>query len=197
MKLRFLGAVAGLAFVGVACGGVEGDDETGELAQAHKNQCEEENRKECVKIEADQNITHVFLDFKCDAGDFKVTLETDQFGKVEPKLHENGGPCQDIERDVWFPVPGPDQEAKVCVEFKGNKKSEVEVSYKAGGMCVEDVKDLFDGKKCEKCEEKENNGPKEPKGPKPQLSIPGGDSYKEKRPIDTSYQFPPFPPLPQ
>jgi hypothetical protein len=200
MKLGFVGAVAGLALVGVACGGVEGDEELGELAQAHKNQCEEEDRKECVRIRDNQNITHVFLDFKCDAGDFEVTLETDQFGKVEPMLHENGGPCGEIKRDFWFPVPGPDKEAKVCVEFKGDKKAEVEVSYKAGGMCVEDEKDLFDGKRCEKCEDKKDDGKddgrKDPPGPTPQRSIPGGDAYKQPGGIDTGFQFQ-FPQGPQ
>ncbi len=123
-----------------------------------KNECRE--AKECTRIEDNQNITHVFLNLKCDAGDFRVTLETDQFGRVDvtDRLHDNGGPCGDIERDFWFVVPGPDEEAKVCVIFEENKRSQVKVSYKAGGECVENEDTLFQGEKCEKCEKRQDGG---------------------------------------
>lgn len=212
MKLGHYWAVAGLALVAVACGGPEDGSETGELSQAHENECRDEE-KECVWIEADQNITHVFLDFKCDPGDFKVTLETDQFGKQKPDLHEQGGPCQDIERDFWFPVPGPDQRAKVCVKFK-KKKSEVKVSYKAANVC-EKAGVLFDNERCQKCEDRKGDNKDDwKKGERrdlglgsqiPQHSVPGLPSpggLGDYRPpsgiqIDPDYQFPGLPSSPQ
>ena len=155
MRYGYLGAVAGLAVSMAACGGAEAGDETGELAQAHENeapQCEQ-NRKECTRIEADQNITHVFLNFKCDPGDFRVTVETDQFGEVDvtDRLKDNGGPCNEIDRDFWIEIPGPDDEVKVCIEFE-DEKAQVKVSYKAADVC-EKADVLFEGERCQKCEE--------------------------------------------
>lgn len=155
MKNGALGALAALAMITAACGEAETADGNA-VAQANEeaaNECEQQNQKECVEIEAEHNITHVFLDFACDAGDYEVTVETEQFGNVNVTdwLEDNGGPSQEIDRDFWFVVPGPDKAAKVCVEFAGEEKAEVQVSYKAANV-ASGAGVLFSGGNCEPCE---------------------------------------------
>jgi hypothetical protein len=80
------------------------------------------------------NITHIFIDSPCVSGDgdYEVTVD----GEPVKKLHTNGGPCQSIPRDVWFPLQGNQAEAHVCVTVKGVGPSGVQVGAKAKNDCV-------------------------------------------------------------
>ena len=122
----------------------------------HDNQC---GKKICFDpIERDKNITHIFLDFgKCPVKDFTVLLETESRGweDVTDRLKSNGGPCQELNADYRFEVPGPDKEAKVCIIFHDYVTDDVRIGAKSADECrYEDgdgFSDLERNGDCRKC----------------------------------------------
>jgi hypothetical protein len=159
-------AAAMSALVGFGCGGVEPleEEETSSgaaeqylqeaLGNEHDNQCK---AFKCEEIKRDKNITHVFLDFgKCSKlKDFRVFVFTKSRGKEEvtDRLKKKGGPCQELNADYRFELPGPDHKAKVCVVFK-DYVANVRIGSKAGGECTyEDSCPASkpEPNKCEKC----------------------------------------------
>jgi uncharacterized membrane protein YgcG len=82
------------------------------------------------------NITHVFIDVDAccapDPGDYEVIVD----GQPVTKLHENGGPCQDLARELWFPLQGNQATAEVCLRFHGFVPGHVSVGAKAKDECV-------------------------------------------------------------
>lgn len=163
MTLWKVGAGAGLVLVlalgMAACGDTAGTEALSGLTQAHRQPppdggvCEE--AKECLVIEAGKNISHAFLDFECDPGDFDVVVVTEHFGPrvVTDRLKTDGGPCQDLARDYRFEVQGPDRVAKVCVIFY-EERSEVRIGSKAADACAFEGT-LFPGEDCDPCDDGE------------------------------------------
>jgi hypothetical protein len=103
----------------------------------------------CFHIEADKNISHVFLDFgDCNVGRFKVlarTPFTGEYENVTDRLKTQGGPCQELDMAYRFELRGPDRdnpgdvrEADVCVVFY-DKIPEVRIGAKAGSTCEADT----------------------------------------------------------
>jgi hypothetical protein len=83
------------------------------------------------------NITHIFVDVDApcvnDPSDFYVEVD----GHRVDKLHTHGGPCHGIDRDVWFPLTGNQDEAEVCVYFNGFVPERVSVGAKSKSECVD------------------------------------------------------------
>ncbi|MFT3766423.1 MAG: hypothetical protein QM820_13060 [Minicystis sp.] len=83
------------------------------------------------------NITHIFIDVDAccapDPGDYDVTVD----GQPVTQLHDGGGgPCKELEREVWFPLQGNQASAEVCLQFHGFVPSHVSVGAKAKNECV-------------------------------------------------------------
>lgn len=82
------------------------------------------------------NITHIFIDVDAccapDPGDYEVLVD----GEPVTKLHDAGGPCQELEREVWFPLQGNQSTAEVCLRFHGFVPGHVSVGAKAKEECV-------------------------------------------------------------
>jgi len=82
-----------------------------------------------------KNITHIFVDVAApcvSSASFYVYVD----GELVTNLHDQGGPCQGIARDVWFPLTGNQSTATVCVELDGYTPKSVTVGAKAQGDCV-------------------------------------------------------------
>jgi hypothetical protein len=93
------------------------------------------SRVACFDILTDgPNITHVFVDSGCAAspGDFLVTVD----GVSVTEFHTNGGPCESIPRDVWFPLLGNQDDAFVCVSVQRAGPVGIQVYAKAGDECI-------------------------------------------------------------
>jgi uncharacterized membrane protein YgcG len=92
----------------------------------------------CFQISTNgANITHVFLDVDAccapDPGDYDVLVD----GQPVKVLHDGaGGPCKEIEREVWFPLQGNQATAEVCLQFHGFVPSHVSVGAKSKSECV-------------------------------------------------------------
>jgi len=174
MRTWLLGGLAALGAAGVvACGGSEAEveEELGTIVAGHKNddnknQCSADERERfCERIEADKNITQVFIDLpRCfDERDVEKVVVFDRDNRQVRvysgrELKEVGGPCGEIERDFWFPLQGNQNEAKVCVFFEEDVKKipkDVAISFKAGGTCYED--DEVDGDDCKRCDGKKDD----------------------------------------
>jgi len=84
------------------------------------------------------NITHIFIDSGCGASpsDFQVTIDGEALEYFQTELHTNGGPCESIPRDVWFPLPGDQDEAHICVSVHAAGPEGIQVYAKAGGECI-------------------------------------------------------------
>ncbi len=80
------------------------------------------------------NITHIFIDTGCDASPSEYAITVD--GEPIEKLYTNDGPCEDIPRDVWFPLHTNQDTAHVCVSVQGSGPGEMRVSAKAGNECI-------------------------------------------------------------
>jgi hypothetical protein len=103
-------------------------------------------RPVCFCIEDEQNISEIFIDFGgCDVGRFRVFARTpfyDGFLEFTDELKDVGGPCEELSRDYWFVLPGPDRgepqvvrEAEVCIlMLDGYAKTRV--GYHAGDTCT-------------------------------------------------------------
>jgi hypothetical protein len=112
----------------------------------------------CFQVTADKNITHIFVDanFDCESGADPGILQVTVDGTVIPqsKWHTNGGPCNHgedfIPRDIWFPLPGNQKSAEVCVTTFGMSPSDVSVGAKAAEECLYDTAYGT----CEVCEQK-------------------------------------------
>jgi hypothetical protein len=69
----------------------------------------------CFDLVADfgKKITHILIDsgFGASPSDFLISVEGEPVGK----LHTEGGPCEDIPRDVWFLLESGPETAFVCV----------------------------------------------------------------------------------
>jgi len=124
------------------------------------NQC---GTRACFHIEADKNISHVFLDFgDCDVRRFKVlarTPFTDGYENVTDRLKTQGGPCQELDMAYRFELRGPDRddhddirEADVCVVFY-DKIPEVRIGAKAGSTCEADLSRSASWGKCRQCQQ--------------------------------------------
>lgn len=85
----------------------------------------------CADISADGNITHIFVDTPCSPDQIMVLVD----GVEVSNLHEQGGPCHDIEREVWFPLTGNQQHVTVCVAGCACTASEITIGYKVRGDC--------------------------------------------------------------
>jgi hypothetical protein len=120
MRLGLFAAV-GLAFALAACSGTTSTTAVGGVKQAHEQPPPDvcEDVQDCLTLTAGKNISHVFLDFACEPGDFDVVLVSNHFGSVTVTdlLQSEGGPCRSIARDFTFEVPGPDRSVQVCVIF--------------------------------------------------------------------------------
>lgn len=148
----------------IGCGGVEPEpsrasvpsatakylEAADDLEDDDHNQC---GVRRCIDIERDKNITHVFLDFgNCPIEDFRVTVRTESRGieDVTDRLKSVGGPCQELDADYRFELPGPDKMVRVCVQFK-DYISKVRVGVKAADECTYESRTI-DGKACRKCQ---------------------------------------------
>ena len=58
----------------------------------------------------------MFVDSACAASpsDFAITVD----GEAVPELHTDDGPCENIPREIWFPLPGHQDTAHVCVSVQ-------------------------------------------------------------------------------
>lgn len=120
------------------------------------------------KRDKNGHVTHVFLEVleKCgrdrkdrddrdkhdghdDRDDFEI--EKVEVGGKKVKLHEKGGPCKEIDRDVWFPINKHDEDEKICVFTEGRAAKKLRIGVKEGGKCEEE-KEFF---KCRKCDDKD------------------------------------------
>jgi hypothetical protein len=89
----------------------------------------------CVDITSDgANITHIFVDSGCamSSSDFLITVD----GEPVEHLYTNDGPCENIPRDVWFPLQTPQDTAHICVSVQGTGPGPLRVSAKAGNECI-------------------------------------------------------------
>ncbi|AKJ06774.1 hypothetical protein ATI61_105254 [Archangium gephyra] len=151
--------------VGIGCGGVEPEPPRASAPSAtakyleaaddfednDHNQC---GVRRCIDIERDKNITHVFLDFgNCPVKDFRVTVRTESRGveDVTDRLKSVGGPCQELNADYRFELPGPDKMVRVCVQFK-DYITKVRVGVKAADECTYESRTI-DGNACRKCQQ--------------------------------------------
>jgi hypothetical protein len=75
-----------------------------------------------------KKITHILIDsgFGASASDFAITVDGEPVGE----LHTDGGPCEDIPRDVWFLLEGGPETAFVCVTVQGEESANIEVFAK-------------------------------------------------------------------
>jgi hypothetical protein len=80
------------------------------------------------------NISHIVVDAGGAAppSDFAITVD----GEPVPELHTTGGPCEHIPRNVWFPLPGDQEEAFVCVSVQGAGPEGIQVYAQAGRACI-------------------------------------------------------------
>jgi hypothetical protein len=88
----------------------------------------------------DANITHIFVNtgMCTELGDPTVTGVSvgPALGDLhEVALHTQGGPCQSIDRVVWFPLSGNQSSTFVCVTTSA--PAPVTLSAKAKGTCTE------------------------------------------------------------
>jgi hypothetical protein len=81
------------------------------------------------------NITHIFIDSGCAASDFQITVDGEPLSSFQTELHTTGGPCPDLPRDVWFPLPGDQDEAHICVSVHAAGPEGIQVYAEAGGEC--------------------------------------------------------------
>jgi hypothetical protein len=92
----------------------------------------------CVDIftnDPNINITHIFIDSGCAASDFSITIDGEPLSSFQTELHTTGGPCPDLPRDVWFPLPGDQDEALICVSVHAAGPEGIKVYAMAGGEC--------------------------------------------------------------
>lgn len=94
------------------------------------------------------NITHIFVDVDAPCAPDPDAFYVEVDGNRVDKLHTHGGPCHGIDRDVWFPLTGNQDEAEVCVYFDGFVPSHVSVGAKSKSECV----DASTSQPCEVCE---------------------------------------------
>jgi archaellum component FlaG (FlaF/FlaG flagellin family) len=99
--------------------------------------CDSDSTSACFDITTDgdgANITHVFVDAGCAASpsDFEITVD----GVPVTELHTDDGPCESIPRDVWFPLPGNQDTAEVCVSVQAAGPEDIQVYAKAGDECI-------------------------------------------------------------
>jgi hypothetical protein len=118
----------------------------------------------CFDVSSDKNITHIFVEFNACTempmtDSFSITVD----GTPITKIHMNGGPCNHgpdapdviIEDDeklgfpgpslidkprFWFPLPGNQMTATVCVTTDDPTK--LEVGAKSADDCAEAPADL-------------------------------------------------------
>lgn len=89
----------------------------------------------CVLIEADKNLTQLFVDAE---GDFRVFSDLD--GELAPlsDLQKAGGPCGELAREVWAPVPGNQGSLSVCVVLDEEVfEGQISIGAKAADECQE------------------------------------------------------------
>lgn len=150
----------------VGCGGVEPEPTQAsapsavakylEAADDYEDNDNDHNQcgvRRCIDLERDKNITHIFLDFgKCPVEDFRVTVRTESRGieDVTDRLKTVGGPCQELNADYRFELPGPDKKVRVCVQFK-DYITKVRVGAKDANECSYESRTI-DGKACRKCQ---------------------------------------------
>lgn len=150
--------VAGLGFVNRAEAKKNANLEVDFDAGDSNLECGNGTIVSCFDVTADKNITHIFVDV-----DFSVCQEDPPFqvtvdGEEITKFHTKGGPCNhfngngqiDIERSVWFPLPGNQKSAEVCV-FTDGTIVPVSVGAKAANECAVDENDVYD---CTVCDHK-------------------------------------------
>jgi len=110
----------------------------------------------CFDVSSEKNITHIFVQVGFD-GCAKVGYSITVDGKAVTMLHTMGGPCnvhgqkgEDlIPRDVWFPLPGNQKTARVCVATDGT----VPASIRVGAKSAEECKDAMTSAMCQPCEQ--------------------------------------------
>ena len=80
------------------------------------------------------NLTHIFVESPCatSPSDFLITVD----GQPVPTLYTDDGPCENIPRDVWFPLQGHQETAHVCVSVSGDCSGDIHVYAKAGNKCI-------------------------------------------------------------
>jgi hypothetical protein len=90
----------------------------------------------CFDITAEfkSNITHIFVATEPAASpsDYAITVD----GEPIEKLYTDESPCEDIPRDVWFPLHGSQDTAHVCVSVQGAGPDDIEVSAKVDNECI-------------------------------------------------------------
>jgi hypothetical protein len=64
--------------------------------------------------------------------DFAITVD----GEAVPELHTDDGPYENIPREIWFPLPGHQDTAHVCVSVQRAGPEDIRVSAKAGSACI-------------------------------------------------------------
>src|SRR5262249_57215191 len=81
-----------------------------------------------------RNITHIFVASTAEASpsDYAITLD----GEPVTHLYTDESPCEDIPRDVWFPLNGNQSDAHVCVTVQAEDPVEIEVSAKVNNECI-------------------------------------------------------------
>jgi hypothetical protein len=57
-------------------------------------------------------------------------------GHTITELHTDDGPCESILREVWFQLPGYQDEALVCVSVPGAGPEDIQVYAQAGSACI-------------------------------------------------------------
>jgi hypothetical protein len=100
----------------------------------------------CFNVDSDKNITHIFVNLGwdgCTPEGFTVTVDG---VTVDPKdFHApDTGPCNPngqagedfIPRILWFPLPGNQKHAEVCVHIKGAIPALVSVGAKSAEECI-------------------------------------------------------------
>ena len=87
----------------------------------------------CFDLDANfgKKITHILVDSGAgaSASDFDIMVDGEQV--PVGKLHTDGGPCEDIPRDVWFLLEGGPETAFVCLTVQvGEDVSNIKVFAK-------------------------------------------------------------------
>jgi hypothetical protein len=117
----------------------------------------------CFDVTSDKNITHIFVEIEActvqESDPFMITVD----GVPVTKVHTNGGPCNHgpdapmsvPENDevldlngpflidkprIWFPLPGNQSTARVCVSV--DEPSMIEVGAKSADDCAQNTASL-------------------------------------------------------
>jgi hypothetical protein len=88
----------------------------------------------CFDLATDSvHLTYVFVDSGCVGSPSDVVITVD--GLEATELYTDGGPCESIPRDVWFPLQA-NQEVLVCVSVQGDCPAGIQVHVEAGSACT-------------------------------------------------------------